>query len=295
MYVWHYVCLGVDVCSRHCKVIICSFSIARVPCLEFPQHIDTQITLTFVESSAAANAIAATSSVACFAACMYVASHASEHEERRETGRGEGRGLWIEIWFEDRCKHKRRDGLRWLIGTEPTISACINKLKCTSFKTYITGRPPIQNYSQLHYGVATISRLLETIGLFCRLSSLLQGSFARETYNFKEPTHRSHPIYIYHTHILHMHTSIHKHARTCLDIICFALNRFFVSRSGTLFFQRPFPCVCVCVCVCVCTCLRAHARLPATLPQKFACVSFVCISVWFWARGVYSNERLPIL
>ena len=37
------------------------------------------------------------------------------------------------------------------------------------------------------YGVATMSRLLKITGLFCRISSLLQGSFAKETYNFKEP------------------------------------------------------------------------------------------------------------
>ena len=42
------------------------------------------------------------------------------------------------------------------------------------------------------YGVATMSRLLENIGLFCRIWSLLQGSFAKETHNFKEPTNRSH-------------------------------------------------------------------------------------------------------
>jgi len=44
------------------------------------------------------------------------------------------------------------------------------------------------------YGVATIRRLLKILGLFCRISSLLKGSFAKETYNFKEPTNRSHPI-----------------------------------------------------------------------------------------------------
>jgi len=44
------------------------------------------------------------------------------------------------------------------------------------------------------YGVATISRLLKILGLFCRISSLLLGSFATETYNFKESTNRSHPI-----------------------------------------------------------------------------------------------------
>jgi len=35
-----------------------------------------------------------------------------------------------------------------------------------------------------------ISRLVKIIGLFCRKLSLLQGSFAKETYNFKEPTNR---------------------------------------------------------------------------------------------------------
>ena len=46
-----------------------------------------------------------------------------------------------------------------------------------------------------HYGVAMISRLFEIIGLFCRIWSLLQGSFAKETYNFKEPTNHSHLIF----------------------------------------------------------------------------------------------------
>ena len=44
------------------------------------------------------------------------------------------------------------------------------------------------------YEGAAMSRLLEIIGLFCRMSSVLQGSFAKETYNFKEPTNRSHPV-----------------------------------------------------------------------------------------------------
>jgi len=39
-----------------------------------------------------------------------------------------------------------------------------------------------------------MSRLLKIIGLFRRISSLLKDSFAKETYNFKAPTNRSHPI-----------------------------------------------------------------------------------------------------
>jgi len=48
--------------------------------------------------------------------------------------------------------------------------------------------------SAWRYRVATSSRILKMISLFCRISSLLQGSFAKETCNFKEPTNRSHPI-----------------------------------------------------------------------------------------------------
>ena len=44
------------------------------------------------------------------------------------------------------------------------------------------------------YWVATISRLLRMRELFCRIQSLLQGSFVKETYNFIDPTNRSHPI-----------------------------------------------------------------------------------------------------
>jgi len=43
-------------------------------------------------------------------------------------------------------------------------------------------------------GLASIRRLLKITGLFCRIPSLLYGSFAKETYNLKEPTNRSHPM-----------------------------------------------------------------------------------------------------
>ena len=61
----------------------------------------------------------------------------------------------------------------------------------------------IGKYTNVHHirlayhGVATISRLLKIIRLFCRISSLLQSSFAKETYNLKEPTNRGHPMIVY--------------------------------------------------------------------------------------------------
>ena len=51
------------------------------------------------------------------------------------------------------------------------------------------------------YGVATISRLRTIIGLFCRILSLLQGSFAKETYHSKEPTNRSYPLLLCFIHL----------------------------------------------------------------------------------------------
>jgi len=50
------------------------------------------------------------------------------------------------------------------------------------------------------YGVATVSRIDQIIGLFRRIASLLQGSFAKETYHFIDPTNRSKPITLWSTH-----------------------------------------------------------------------------------------------
>jgi len=44
--------------------------------------------------------------------------------------------------------------------------------------------------------VATISRLLKTTGLFCKIALWKRRYSAKETYNFKEPTHHIHPITI---------------------------------------------------------------------------------------------------
>jgi len=48
--------------------------------------------------------------------------------------------------------------------------------------------------TSLRYGVAMTSRLLKIIGLFCKRGLSKRLYSAKETHNFKEPTHRSHPI-----------------------------------------------------------------------------------------------------
>jgi len=42
--------------------------------------------------------------------------------------------------------------------------------------------------------MATVSRIDKFIGLFCRISSLLQGSFAKETCNLIDLTNQRHAI-----------------------------------------------------------------------------------------------------
>ena len=39
-------------------------------------------------------------------------------------------------------------------------------------------------------------------GLFCRISSILWGSFAKETYNLIDPTNQSHPIFLSHAKLM---------------------------------------------------------------------------------------------
>ena len=51
------------------------------------------------------------------------------------------------------------------------------------------------------YGVATISRLLKILGLFCKRAPWKRLWSATETYNFKESTKRDHPIYTWMSHI----------------------------------------------------------------------------------------------
>jgi len=64
------------------------------------------------------------------------------------------------------------------------------------------------------YGVAMMSRLLTIICFFCRISSLLKGSFAKETYNFKEHVNRSSPTSCRMGTLPRKHTQTHSHTRT---------------------------------------------------------------------------------
>jgi len=78
---------------------------------------------------------------------------------------------------------------------------------------------PHDYYYCYYYGVATISRLLKNIGLFFKRDLQKRPIFCKETYIFKHPTNRSHPIhyttrYYYTTLPLLQTTSCHPNAGT---------------------------------------------------------------------------------
>ena len=50
------------------------------------------------------------------------------------------------------------------------------------------------HHESSEYGVATMSRMLKNIGLFCKRALQKRPVFCKETCIFKHPTHRSHPI-----------------------------------------------------------------------------------------------------
>jgi len=64
----------------------------------------------------------------------------------------------------------------------------------TDIGLFSTKNLPVREPSSPHYGVATVSRIDKLRGLFCRILSLVYGSFAKETCNFVDPTTQSHPI-----------------------------------------------------------------------------------------------------
>jgi len=69
------------------------------------------------------------------------------------------------------------------------------------------------------YGVATISRLLKIIGLFCKRALQKRPISSKETCNSKEPTNHSHPIALVHTPKIHTrtHARTHTHTHTYTD------------------------------------------------------------------------------
>ena len=85
--------------------------------------------------------------------------------------------------------------------------------------------------------MATISRLLKVIGLFCKRTLQKRLYSAKETYNFKEPTKRSQPI-------------VRKKETERAHNVCMVRVCKREMGGGE----------CVCVCECTCMCVRMHVQ-----------------------------------
>jgi len=79
------------------------------------------------------------------------------------------------------------------------------------------------------YAVATICRLLQFIGLFCKRALWKRRYFAKETYNFKEPTNRSHPIS---QHICELYVGVTWSTRLTRLVFCPMLSSTRVSHHS---------------------------------------------------------------
>jgi len=106
----------------------------------------------------------------------------------------------------------------------------------------------MSHMSESCYGVATMSRLLKDIGLFCKRALWKRLYSARETYDFKEPTNRSHPIWrSTHTHLTHTHPVV-PHRTLCFHASIQKYKDRYVEykRKYMSQFKHTFSSVCGC-------------------------------------------------
>ena len=103
-----------------------------------------------------------------------------------------------------------------------TATHC-NTLQHTATHCRAASPPPLG--TKRSYGVATISRLLKIIGLFCKRALQKRRYCAKETYNLKEATNRSHPIPQTATHSnTHGNTYRNTHCDTHCNTLCKTLQ-----------------------------------------------------------------------
>ena len=93
-------------------------------------------------------------------------------------------------WLIENMTHSKQIGL-------PDTMSVGSTYDWSSIKFYVRVNTWMVMFiwtSHARYGVASTSRLLKIIGLFCKRALLKRLCSTKETYNFKEPTNRSHPI-----------------------------------------------------------------------------------------------------
>ena len=81
--------------------------------------------------------------------------------------------------------------------------------------------------------MAEIRRLLQIIGLFCKRALLKRPYSANETYDFKEPSNRSHPIPTAYTQVRVIQAALRLFSQLCANNeVCVVEGRVCVPMGG---------------------------------------------------------------
>jgi len=151
------------------------------------------------------------------------------------------------------------------------------------------------------YGVATISRLLKIMGLFCKRALLKRYYSAKETYNFKEPTNRSHPICacisinVAHicVHVLNVysHVTIERYTHMCA---CISLNLAHICVHVLVIYIYIYTCIYIYMYVCsVYICVHVlviYIYIYACIYiYMYVCSMYVCMYVRMSVRCMWSG------
>jgi len=175
------------------------------------------------------------------------------------------------------------------------VAVCCSVLQCVAVCCSVLQRAS-QVSACIHYGVATISRLLQIITLFCGISSLLQGSFAKETYKFKEPNNRSHPI----PYRVLQYVAVRCSAVRCGAERCRALQSVAAELTGIGIHKLPYlvlQCVAVCCSVLQCVAVRCSMSQCVTVCSSVlqnvavCCRELQCGAEALTGIGMYTLAR----
>jgi len=112
----------------------------------------------------------------------------------------------------------------------------------------------VRYFDSAENGVATKSRLLEIIGFFCKRALQKRRYSAKETYHFKEPTNRSHPIpviYLYRLFFEHFPKKKYQASQghTHVNMQLFMLKFVYIHKHSCVYIHthlRTYTYACMC-------------------------------------------------
>jgi len=157
-------------------------------------------------------------------------------------------------------------------------------------------RPLYFDFDDGLYAVATISRLLKITGLFCKRALQQRLYFAKETYNFMEPTNRSHLIacklsprnwvmsrvneschmwmrHVTYERVIHIHVYIYKY-------ICIYIYKYIYLYVCIYIYAYMYEHIYINIYICICI----HNR--AAVSHRGRRTHSVCVRIWY---SVYTH------